>query len=392
MEPLRTSIKFKNLSPIWNERFKLDLVPGAPSTISFTVFDYDKVGDPDFLGYTELRLSPEDLSELLKVSRQETLRLSARPGNQGDQMFVRHNKGNLGFLEISVRASIANDTEMASKARKKKSGCDRTLCSECRRVLFFIPKETETRQWINWASASKRVRKLPMCVCGVLLLPDGWRDQLRVCFERHRGKQNKIDIETDIQYPLSEHIANRQIAGYFVRLFASSINVWAIVAAFNVRPVRNPVLNLNLSVLWLLYAEVVILMVTALHLLFYLFGPNNIGLNGFCAKMPDEVLGSHLFRTIPIGWFPQRWFHHYRKLARRASTFEVRHILARLGLIVCGVGCAFFFVPLPFYVITGITFVYCFFDDENAVQFGVPKSEISFTRKKKKKTQKIQRK
>eukprot|EP01130_Rhizamoeba_saxonica_P013728 TRINITY_DN5897_c0_g1_i2.p1 TRINITY_DN5897_c0_g1~~TRINITY_DN5897_c0_g1_i2.p1 ORF type:complete len:447 (+),score=99.72 TRINITY_DN5897_c0_g1_i2:248-1588(+) len=55
MEPRKTSIIKKTLNPVWNEEFILN-VPSSQSKFSIYVYDYDKVGKDDFLGYYEFSI------------------------------------------------------------------------------------------------------------------------------------------------------------------------------------------------------------------------------------------------------------------------------------------------------------------------------------------------
>ena len=62
VEVARTTVKKNQLSPVWtDERFELDL-PGDLNhcTLSFEVFDYDKMGGHEFLG--TVRVDPAQLA------------------------------------------------------------------------------------------------------------------------------------------------------------------------------------------------------------------------------------------------------------------------------------------------------------------------------------------
>ncbi|KAJ9466662.1 Synaptotagmin-3 [Diplonema papillatum] len=342
---MATQVKQKNLNPVWNERFHLELAPSSAVTLSFTVLDMDKVGDPDFLGYADVMLRPNELEAIVTKSKELELKLSGRPGNAGDQAFVRRYRGKLGSLVVTLRASASVGDEQKSK--KKRGAIGRTMCVECRRKLFFIPVVTETRQYMDTYNHSKRLRRLPKCVCGVHLLPDGWRDQLRQVFEHIGDRKSVIDIET--RYPFAEHVSWGRVIGYWTRMCAAALNVASIAISFERRPRRNPEYNLNLSVLCVLWIELFWLSYVACYVLFSLY---KLGIVGTGSLLPNKVLGAHLLRTIPIGWFPQEWLTAFRHLSQRSSLAHMRHAAARAGMVILVVGVALLFLPLPFYTIT----------------------------------------
>eukprot|EP00659_Diplonema_papillatum_P010540 gene10540-16207_t len=103
---------------VWNERFHLELAPSSAVTLSFTVLDMDKVGDPDFLGYADVMLRPNELEAIVTKSKELELKLSGRPGNAGDQAFVRRYRGKLGSLVVTLRASASVGDEQKSKKKR----------------------------------------------------------------------------------------------------------------------------------------------------------------------------------------------------------------------------------------------------------------------------------
>eukprot|EP01059_Diplonema_ambulator_P014527 TRINITY_DN25438_c0_g1_i1.p1 TRINITY_DN25438_c0_g1~~TRINITY_DN25438_c0_g1_i1.p1 ORF type:complete len:1112 (+),score=190.88 TRINITY_DN25438_c0_g1_i1:70-3336(+) len=347
-EKLRTAALRKNLNPVWNERFKFDLTADAAISLRFIVYDDDRLGEHDFLGFATVSLTPQEIAKLVSKSKEMQLKLGARPSNSSDLAFFRRNKGKLGTLMITLRASATMEEHITAggKGKKKYEQTGRTMCVECRRKLFFIPKVTETKSWVDTFGTERRLRRLPMCPCGVLLVPDGWRDQLRSTFEQFRGA-NHTSIDIEPLYPIREHITWYRLLSFWIKICACGLNAVSIVIAWGKRPHRDPSVNLNLSILCMLWTELFLLMSVGVHMLWSVY---KTGLIATGAMLPDEVLGAHLFRTIPIGWFPQEWMHAFRKYSnQRSSLQQMRHSMARTGLAVSGLGCVLFFVPLPFY-------------------------------------------
>eukprot|EP00755_Sulcionema_specki_P004516 Sspe_Gene.4546::Locus_1490_Transcript_2_3_Confidence_0.400_Length_2895::g.4546::m.4546 len=350
-ESVTTSKKQKTLNPVWNERYRFDLANGAVVVLRFTVYDHDKMGQPDFLGYAETTFTPNDLHELLKESREISLRLRGRPNNPDDEMLVKRHKNNIGTLFITVRTSATQNQQEGGKARRKYGETGRTNCAECRRKLFFIPKVIETKQWKDSRDKLHRLKRLPRCKCGFDLLPDGWRDELRTTFEPYRHRLSTTSVVLEPLYPIADHVMAYRMLGWWVKVAAGALNAWSIIEGWRRRPVRDPGVDLNLATLSLVWGELFLVIAVVIHLIWAAFGSNAVGVRGMVCMAADDILGAHSFRLIPIGWFPQRWLHAFRRMDQRSSPSNTRHALARVGLWVAAIGCTMFFLPLPFYCI-----------------------------------------
>eukprot|EP00754_Rhynchopus_humris_P049669 Rhum_TRINITY_DN8525_c0_g1::Rhum_TRINITY_DN8525_c0_g1_i1::g.28542::m.28542 len=104
----------QTLNPVWNNTFKLPCVgkPNMSTTINFTVYDFDKFNDNDFLGYAEINITPNQMERMIGCAKSYMLKLDARPGNKReDRALVKENDGYLGELEILVRP-LANDYKL----------------------------------------------------------------------------------------------------------------------------------------------------------------------------------------------------------------------------------------------------------------------------------------
>jgi rubrerythrin len=60
---LKTQVKYSTLNPHWNESF--DITVSSPLNIIATIWDWDRVGDHDFVGRTSLKLDPVHFSDYL---------------------------------------------------------------------------------------------------------------------------------------------------------------------------------------------------------------------------------------------------------------------------------------------------------------------------------------
>ena len=342
-----TSVKKKNLNPVWNERFKFALATTAVQfQINFVVYDQDKVGEPDFLGHAEVRFAPNELSSLATKTQETTLRLAGRPGNAGDVQLIRLHRGKLGYLVVTLRAHI-DQTEQDTRI-KKVGDAGRTLCRECRRKLFFIPKISDTKQWLDSQGIARRVKLLPHCICGAELLPDGWRDDLRQTFEQYRSAGEHDQTKIESCYPLAYHLSPGRIVAYILKITFVAINIAGIILQWIKRPERDPDQDFNLLVLCLVWGELIYLCLRGLVLVqsSYL-----VGWWGMSAMLPDTILGAHALRIVAVGWFPTMWLRRFQTTHQRTTIMQTRHFVARVGIAIAIVGCFLFFVPLPVYVV-----------------------------------------
>jgi Ca2+-dependent lipid-binding protein len=60
---LKTQVKYSTLNPHWNESF--DITVSSPLNIIATIWDWDRMGDHDFVGRTSLKLDPVHFSDYL---------------------------------------------------------------------------------------------------------------------------------------------------------------------------------------------------------------------------------------------------------------------------------------------------------------------------------------
>lgn len=60
---LKTQVKYSTLNPHWNESF--DITVSNPLNIIATIWDWDRMGDHDFVGRTSLKLDPVHFSDYL---------------------------------------------------------------------------------------------------------------------------------------------------------------------------------------------------------------------------------------------------------------------------------------------------------------------------------------
>eukprot|EP01061_Rhynchopus_euleeides_P045967 TRINITY_DN851_c0_g3_i1.p1 TRINITY_DN851_c0_g3~~TRINITY_DN851_c0_g3_i1.p1 ORF type:complete len:1153 (+),score=419.20 TRINITY_DN851_c0_g3_i1:105-3563(+) len=343
-----TSVKQKNLNPIWNERFQLSLAPTAPQyQLGFYVYDKDKVGDPDFLGFADVKFAPNELATLAKKSQDRALRLGGRPSNAGDVQLVRLHRGKLGTLHVTLRAHVDQTNQIRTKKKQRDAG--RTLCRECRRKMFFIPKASETKQWMDSQGHSCRLKMLPHCVCGSELLPDGWRDDLRHTFEQFRSADFHDMAKVERYYPLASHISLKQMVEYCFHVTLAAINIAGIILAWSERPARNPANDFNLFILCLTWGELIYLILVGLQVLYsgYL-----VGWWGMWAMLPYAILGAHSLKVLSVGWFPTRWLRRFQKMHQKTTLLQTRHFVARVGVAIGIIGCFFFLAPLPIYVLS----------------------------------------
>ena len=340
-----TTVKPKTLQPIWNERFQFSLATSSPAYhVTFTVFDKDKHSASDFLGYADVKLGPNELSALVSKSEEMVLRLVARPGNAGDVQTYRQNRGKLGVLMVTLRAHV--DVEGTNRGKKKKVA-GRTLCSECRRMLVFIPQSSDTKQWMDETGNPHRLKRLPQCYCGAALLPDGWRDDLRNAFEHYRDDSADTS-RIEALYPVANHISIDRLLSFALKVTFVVINCCAILLSWSKRPKRVPSEDFNLSILALVWFELIYLGSTCLYLIVQM---HFVGVWGMFAMMPDALLGAHAMRILPIAWFPALWFRSFQNLHQKASLMHTRHATARFGIAVGICGCVLLFLPLPVYVV-----------------------------------------
>eukprot|EP01065_Artemidia_motanka_P023611 TRINITY_DN28271_c0_g1_i1.p1 TRINITY_DN28271_c0_g1~~TRINITY_DN28271_c0_g1_i1.p1 ORF type:complete len:1183 (+),score=181.53 TRINITY_DN28271_c0_g1_i1:40-3549(+) len=369
----RTQVVHKTLKPVWNERFQFDLGAaegeGVSALIKFCVWDWDKLSEHDFLGYAEQPLATVDMQRLMRESDRYELKLVGRPGRSEDVEFLRRRKGQIGTLDVNVRcsahgAAVAVTTDQGKLARARKYGeAGRATCSSCRRRVFFVAL-TDKTAWVSAKRGGMRwVRRLPHCICGVELVPDSWRDELRSTLEPYRAGRRMATPNLDPDYPLSLHVSMVRRLGWWVRALGAALNVWSIVESFRRRPERDPDQDLNLAVISFVSVELILLGVTTLRLLWEW---RSGGLRAFLSVAPSAVLGTHLFKVIPIGWFPSRWVRWYRQLDQRASSQNTRHPVASVGVVLSAVGCTLFFVTLPFFCMTAkLAFLRLMFDSGN---------------------------
>eukprot|EP01059_Diplonema_ambulator_P035346 TRINITY_DN8279_c0_g1_i1.p1 TRINITY_DN8279_c0_g1~~TRINITY_DN8279_c0_g1_i1.p1 ORF type:complete len:720 (+),score=147.09 TRINITY_DN8279_c0_g1_i1:271-2160(+) len=109
-EAPRTSVKYKTLSPEWNEMLELPLPPASGDLkLCFTVMDHDIVGANDFQGYAEYPIPFDELGNTVAREISTSLALKPREGNNQDKAAYFKNGKSFGTLVVRIRGRAGHD-------------------------------------------------------------------------------------------------------------------------------------------------------------------------------------------------------------------------------------------------------------------------------------------
>eukprot|EP01062_Namystynia_karyoxenos_P062476 TRINITY_DN55364_c0_g1_i1.p1 TRINITY_DN55364_c0_g1~~TRINITY_DN55364_c0_g1_i1.p1 ORF type:complete len:1580 (+),score=416.83 TRINITY_DN55364_c0_g1_i1:312-4742(+) len=141
------------LDPEWDESFEFDLdrarVTQDGVTVSLTLWDWDLVGNDDFIGYASLHLSKQQLVTTSTTPYEATLPCTTRPGNVDDEAeFEGRDLGHV-VLRVATGSAGAKAMQKMTERRRGNSIIRRVAANKAAAEKFSTQRQLDQDASLN---------------------------------------------------------------------------------------------------------------------------------------------------------------------------------------------------------------------------------------------------